>query len=153
MEQHIHSPSHHGSDKGHSPCGHYVCLAHARSPALASSPSPFKPMMAALFHCCWCLVLGCSVVSNSLGPYGSWPPGSSVRGMFQARILAWVTISYSRGSFQPRDHTCFLYLLHWQVDSLPLSHLGSPLLPGHFTISCWFSYLCPLHIVCSLKTL
>ena len=73
MEQHIHSPSHHGSDKGHSPCGHYVCLAHARSPALASSPSPFKPMMAALFHCCWCLVLGCSVVSNSLGPYGSWP--------------------------------------------------------------------------------
>ena len=74
----------------------------------------------------------------------SSPPGSSVHGMFQARILAWVTISYSRGSFQPRDHICF-YLLHLQVDSLPPSHLGSPLVPGDFAISCWFSYLCPLH--------
>ena len=34
-----------------------VCLAHTRFLALASSPSPFKPMMAALFHYCWCLVL------------------------------------------------------------------------------------------------
>ena len=30
-------------------------------------------------------------------------PGSSVRGIFQARILEWVTISFSRGSSQPRD--------------------------------------------------
>ena len=26
------------------------------------------------------------------------PPGSSVRGIFQARILEWVSISFSRGS-------------------------------------------------------
>ena len=32
-------------------------------------------------------------------------PGSSVRGIFQARILAWVTISHSSGSFWPRDQT------------------------------------------------
>ena len=31
--------------------------------------------------------------------------GSFVRGRFQARILEWVTISSSRGSFQPRDRT------------------------------------------------
>ena len=31
------------------------------------------------------------------------PPGSSVRGMSQARILEWVAISFSRGSSQPRD--------------------------------------------------
>ena len=31
------------------------------------------------------------------------PPGSSVHGIFQARILEWVAISFSRGSFQPRD--------------------------------------------------
>ena len=32
-------------------------------------------------------------------------PGSSVQWSFQARILEWVAISFSRGSSQPRDHT------------------------------------------------
>ena len=30
-------------------------------------------------------------------------PGSSVHGIFQARILGWVAISFSRGSSQHRD--------------------------------------------------
>ena len=30
-------------------------------------------------------------------------PGSSVHGIFQARILEWVAISFSRGSSRPRD--------------------------------------------------
>ena len=33
------------------------------------------------------------------------PPGSSVLGILQARILEWVAISFSRGSSQPRDQT------------------------------------------------
>ena len=33
------------------------------------------------------------------------PPGSSVHGISQARILEWVVISFSRGSSQPRDQT------------------------------------------------
>ena len=33
------------------------------------------------------------------------PPGSSVHGMLQARILEWVAISFSRDSSQPRDRT------------------------------------------------
>ena len=33
-------------------------------------------------------------------------PGSSVHGIFQARILEWVAISYSKQSSQPRDRTC-----------------------------------------------
>ena len=33
------------------------------------------------------------------------PPGSSVHGIFRARILKWVAISCSRGSFWPRDQT------------------------------------------------
>ena len=33
------------------------------------------------------------------------PPGSSVHGIFQARILEWVAISFSRGSSWPRDQT------------------------------------------------
>ena len=53
--------------------------------------------------------------------------GFSVNGIHQARILEWVAISSSRGSSQPRDwKPCLLHLLHWQEDSLPLSHMGSP---------------------------
>ena len=33
------------------------------------------------------------------------PPGFSAREIFQARILEWVAISFSRGSSQPRDRT------------------------------------------------
>ena len=32
-------------------------------------------------------------------------PGSSVHGIFQARVLEWVTISFFRGSSQLRDQT------------------------------------------------
>ena len=38
-------------------------------------------------------------------PMDSSLPGSSVHGIFQARILEWVAISFSRGSSQPRDWT------------------------------------------------
>ena len=34
------------------------------------------------------------------------PPGSSVHGISQAKILEWVAISFSRGSSWPRDWTC-----------------------------------------------
>ena len=33
------------------------------------------------------------------------PPGSFVHGISQARVLEWVAISYSRGSFWPRHRT------------------------------------------------
>ena len=38
-------------------------------------------------------------------PMNYSPPGSSVHGIFQARILEQVVISYSRGSSQLRDQT------------------------------------------------
>ena len=38
-------------------------------------------------------------------PMDICPPGSSVHGISQARILEWLVISYFRGSFQPRDQT------------------------------------------------
>ena len=43
-------------------------------------------------------------------------PGSSIDGMFQARILEWVAIFFSRGSSWPRDRTQSPAL---QADSLP----------------------------------
>ena len=36
-------------------------------------------------------------------PVDCSPPGSSVRGILQARTLEWVDLPSSRGSFQPRD--------------------------------------------------
>ena len=48
------------------------------------------------------------------------PPGSSVRGILQARVLEWVAISFSRGSSHPRDRTHISCLLNRQAGSLPL---------------------------------
>ena len=48
----------------------------------------------------------CSVMSNSfVSPWTVASPGSSVRGVIQAKILEWVAISSFRSS-QPRDQTC-----------------------------------------------
>ena len=57
------------------------------------------------------------------------PLESSVYGIFQARILEWVAIFYSRGSSRPRDQTHISYLQAWQVDSPPLCPLGRSTFP------------------------
>ena len=52
-----------------------------------------------------------SCVQLFCNPRDQSPPGSFVHGIFQARILEWVAISFSRGSFQTRDQTrisCFV---------------------------------------------
>ena len=54
-----------------------------------------------LSHCC--------LVTKSYpifcDPMDYSPPGFPVHGIFQARILEWVAISFSRGTSQPRDRT------------------------------------------------
>ena len=76
--------------------------------------------------------LSCSVMSNSVT---SWtvalPPGSSVHGISQARILRWVAISFSRGSSWPRDWTRGLLYCRqilwegtWELTEAP-SHGGT----------------------------
>ena len=50
------------------------------------------------------LLFSHSVVSI-YDPIHCSPPGSSAHGIFQAGILEWVAISFSRGSSQPRDQT------------------------------------------------
>ena len=44
-------------------------------------------------------------VNDNCDPIDCSPSGSSVHRIFQARILQWVAISSSRGSFWPRDRT------------------------------------------------
>ena len=70
------------------------------------------------------------VVSNSLRLMDCSLPASSVHGILQARIQAWVATSSSRGIFPTQGlNPHFLHLLHWQVNSLSLSQLGSPFCP------------------------
>ena len=64
------------------------------------------------------------VVSDSHDPMDCSPPGSSVHGIFQARILEWVAISFSRGSSRPRDQT-WVSCIGGQI-LYHLSHQGSP---------------------------
>ena len=72
----------------------------------------------------WVLLLSCSVVSNSTTFWMSGPPGSSVHGIFQARILECVAIFLLQGVFPT---------LGWNPGLPPcrrilcsLSHWGSP---------------------------
>ena len=54
---------------------------------------------------CLCCCGACPIKSNFYDLMNCSPPGSSVHGILQARILAWVAISSSRGSSRPRDRT------------------------------------------------
>ena len=52
----------------------------------------------------------CSTLCN---PMNCSPPGSSVHGILQARILEWEAIPFSRGSSQPRDQTSVSCIGRW----------------------------------------
>ena len=49
-----------------------------------------------------------SVVSDSLWPQDCSPPGCSVHGILQARILEWVAVPSSRGSSRPKGEPASL---------------------------------------------
>ena len=71
-----------------------------------------------------CLVA--SDVSKSLWPVDCSPPGSSVHGILQARILGWVIMLSSRGSSWPRARSQVSCFLDWHVGSLPFVPPGKP---------------------------
>ena len=69
------------------------------------SRSPYHPLTSP--------VCTCSVAKLCLTlcePMDCSPPGSSVHGILQARVLEWVTIPPSRGSSQPRNQTRISYV-------------------------------------------
>ena len=65
------------------------------APLIPSTSSHYLGYMKRVHH-----VLSCLTLCDSMG---CSPPGSFVHEMFQARILDWVSISYSRRSSRPRD--------------------------------------------------
>ena len=64
-------------------------------------------LLYAVFYVCAKLLQLCPTLRN---PVDCSPPGSSVHGILQARILKWIVIPFSRGSSQPRDRTCVPYV-------------------------------------------
>ena len=78
------------------------------------------------WYACMCgkLLLSCLTLCDAMG-HG--PPGSSVHGILQARILEWVAVSSSRrSSLTQGSNPRLLHLLHWQVGSLPIVTPGKP---------------------------
>ena len=66
-----------------------------------------------------------SVMSDSLGPHELYSPG-----IFQARVLEWVTIPFFGGSSQPRDQTQFSciaggFFTNWATREVPRKYQGS----------------------------
>ena len=60
-------------------------------------------------------------------PMDRSPPGSSVHGISQARILEWVAISSSRGIFSTQgSNQRLLNLLYWKANSLPTEPSEKP---------------------------
>ena len=76
------------------------------------------------FPCGFCLVAkSCPTLCD---PMDCSPPGSSVRGTSQARILEWVAISSSRGIFQTQGSIPGLLLgrqilYHWATREYPIN--------------------------------
>jgi len=71
--------------------------------------------MSKIFPYCCLVAQSCPTL---LWPYWLSPWSSCVHGIFQARILEWGTIFFSRGSSRSRDWTCISYigrqiLYHW----------------------------------------
>ena len=103
-------------------------LAGGVDPHLAMSPGG-----ACLLWTHWWVLLSCVCAQLCLtlcDPMDCIPQGSSVHGISQARILEWVPISSfpldPSGIFLTQGlNTHLLHLLYWQMDSLPLHHLGS----------------------------
>ena len=75
------------------------------------------------------------------------PPGSSDHGIFEARILEWVAISYSRGSSRPRDQTCMScvsciagkFFTHWAIrkNYFMVCLILEKEMATHFSILAW----------------
>ena len=76
---------------------------------------------------------------------GTWtevghdPPGSSVHGILQARILQWVAVLSSRGSFQPKNQTHISYASSLASSSWPLAPPGKPIRKAATVISWVYS--------------
>ena len=103
------------------------------------------------FSCVWlCYPMDCD------------PPGSSVHGILQVRILEWVAMPFLQGIFPTQGlNPHFLHLLHWQADSLYICIIAyiwyyynvilPYILPGNFLLCIYkYKYIYICMYICSL---
>ena len=69
------------------------------------------------------------------------PPGSSVHGISQARILEWLSISFSRGSSQPSNQTWVPCIAGWFFTSYGCYHIPQHLLT-HYAFYLHIIFVC-----------
>ena len=74
-------------------------------------------------------------------PVDCSPPGSSVSGILQARILEWVAIPFSRGSSRTRNQTRVSHIgrrifYHWNTSEFSLVSCHQSI-PGRLTPRLW----------------
>ena len=77
---------------------------------MPQNPDSIRP-----WNLCYCCLVA-KLCPALLGPIDCSPPGSSIHGISQARILEWVAISFSRGTSQSRDQahiTCVSSTGRW----------------------------------------
>ena len=86
-------------------CDHYTPIRMAKIQNAGSVRMWSDRMLHACVHAQSCPTL-CDSMDCS-------PPGSSVHGIFQTRVLEWVATSFSRGSSQPRDRTHISCIGKW----------------------------------------
>ena len=73
-------------------------------------------LLATMMHVCVC-----EYTQSSLDPMDCSPPGSPVHGIFQARIMEWVIVSFSShyGQCMSRTHQHYwiplLGICYWQI--------------------------------------
>ena len=90
-------------------------------------PSNWTELNLSMGHVCLLSMHVCAQLLQSCDPIDYSPPGFSVYGIFQTRLLEWVALSSSRVSPQPRDWThVFCISCTGRQILLPLSHLDSP---------------------------
>ena len=100
--------------------GNNLCSS-MRHHCLSLCSAPFFPPLKAvlqwptcIFVCvCVCVCVCAQSLSHVwlfMTPMDGSPPGSSVYGIFQARLLEWIVISSSRGFCRPRGRTCISWV-------------------------------------------
>ena len=110
------TPSCCGPSQSHVFPGTWPSPGSPSSPCIQDRPTGRLQAGHALGHVGYVCAQSLSRVQLFCDPMDCSPPGSSVLGIFQARILEWIAIYDSRGSSPPRDRThvsCIFFIGRW----------------------------------------